>query len=375
MKILHIINNLGSGGAEKLIEESLHLMNSIEGVEVNLLLLTDENNVFDKILKECGINVDIIPHKKLYSPANIFYIRKYIIKGKYDIVHVHLFPAFYWVSLAAKLIFKNKPKFVYTEHSTHNRRREKSYLRPLEKFIYNSYDKIISISQQTEDNLIRWLKPKDPKKFIVIENGVDIEKFINAKPYNKSEIDSEFTNDTKLICMVGRFTEAKDQATLIKAMKKVSDNVHLLLVGEGPLKETNEDLAKEIGVKDRVHFLGFRNDIPRILKTIDIFVLSSNWEGFGLAAVEGMAAGKPVIASDVPGLRDIVKGSGLLFPVGNSDELARKINELVCEKSKYGEISKKCQERAKNYSLERMVEQYIKLYKEIKLEEFQIKSL
>lgn len=375
MKILHIINNLGSGGAEKLIEESLHLMNSIEGVEVNLLLLTDENNVFDKTLKECGINVYIVPIKKLYSPKNIFYIRKYIIKGKYDIVHVHLFPAFYWVSLAAKLIFKNKPKFVYTEHSTHNRRREKSYLRLLEKFIYNSYDKIISISQQTEDNLIRWLKPKDPKKFIVIENGVDIEKFINAKPYNKSEIDSEFTNDTKLICMVGRFTEAKDQATLIKAMKKVSDNVHLLLVGEGPLKETNEDLAKEIGVKDRVHFLGFRNDIPRILKTIDIFVLSSNWEGFGLAAVEGMAAGKPVIASDVPGLRDIVKGSGLLFPVGNSDELARKINELVCEKSKYGEISKKCQERAKNYSLERMVEQYIKLYKEIKLEEFQIKSL
>lgn len=375
MKILHIINKLGSGGAEKLIEESLPLMKNIEGIDINVLLLTDENNVFDQTLKECEINVDIIPHKKLYSPKNIFYIRKYIIKGKYDIVHVHLFPAFYWVSLAAKLIFKNKPKFVYTEHNTHNRRREKGYLKPVEKFIYNSYDKIISISQQTEDNLIRWLKPKDSKKFIVIENGVDIEKFINAKPYNKSEIDSEFTNDVKLICMVGRFSEQKDQATLIKAMKQIPDNVHLLLIGEGPLKEKNEDLAKEIGIKDRVHFLGFRNDIPRILKTIDIFVLSSNWEGFGLAAVEGMAAGKPVIASDVPGLRDIVKGSGLLFPVGNSDELARKINELVCEKSKYGEISKKCQERAKNYSLERMVEQYIKLYKEIKLEEFQIKSL
>ena len=79
MKILHIINNLGSGGAEKLIEESLPLMNNIEGVDINVLLLTDENNVFDKTLKEYGINVDIVPIKKLYSPKNMFYTRKYII--------------------------------------------------------------------------------------------------------------------------------------------------------------------------------------------------------------------------------------------------------------------------------------------------------
>lgn len=365
MKVLHIINSLGSGGAEKLLEESLPLMNNIEGIEADILLLSDENNVFDKTLIERGINIDIVPRRNLYSLANIFYIRQYIIKGKYDIVHAHLFPAFYWVSSVAKLIFKNKPKFVYTEHSTHNRRREKSYLRHVEKFIYDSYDKIISISQQTEDNLIEWLKPKNSAKFIVIENGVDIEKFRKAKPYSKSDLNSQFAEDTKLVCMVGRFTEAKDQATLIKAMKKIPDNVHLLLVGEGHLKEKNKELAIEIGVKGRVHFLGFRNDIPRILKTVDIFVLSSNWEGFGIAAVEGMAAGKPVIASDVPGLREIVKGAGLLFSVGDSDELAREINELFTDENRYEEISRKCLVRAKKYSIEKMVERYIILYNEL----------
>jgi len=370
VKVLHVINSLKAGGAEKLIEDLLPRMNGRDGIQIDALLLTDEGNVFGKSLIEAGIPIYVVPLKSVYNPLNIIYLRRHILKHKYDMIHVHLFPASYWVAMAKRSILAWKPKLVLTEHSTHNKRREKWYLRGLEKFVYSTYDRVISVSKQAQENLIRWLNPTDKSKFLVIENGVDIEKFAQAEPYKKSEICDSFSDDTKLICMVGRFTEAKDQATLIKAMTKIPDNVHLLLVGEGPLKEKNEDLAKEIGVKDRVHFLGFRNDIPRILKTIDIFVLSSNWEGFGLAAVEGMAAGKPVIASDVPGLRDIVKGAGLLFPAGNSDELTRKINVLVCENSEYEEISKKCQERAKNYSLERMVEQYVKVYKE-----FQIKSL
>jgi glycosyltransferase involved in cell wall biosynthesis len=163
MKVLHIINNLGSGGAEKLIEEMLPLMNNEEGTKADVLLLTDNSNVFDKKLKNSGVKVDVIPLRNLHNPINIYYIRKYIIEGKYDIVHAHLFPTIYWVSIASKLIFKNKPKFVMTEHSTHNRRRERNYLRFLEKFIYASYDKIISISKRTQDNLVAWAKTK-PKQ-------------------------------------------------------------------------------------------------------------------------------------------------------------------------------------------------------------------
>ena len=367
MKVLHVINNLGSGGAEKLIEEFLPLMNNFEGVKADVLLLTDKNNVFDKHLKKCGVKVDVIPIRNLYSLANVYYIRKYIVEGDYDIVHTHLFPAFYWVSIASKLIAKNKPKFVMTEHSTHNKRREKKYLRCVEKIMYSSYDKIISISQSVQDNLIRWLQPKpeDIKKFIVIQNGINIEKFIEAKPYNKAEINSKFTQDTKLICMVGRFSEQKDQTTLIKAMKKLPSDVHLLLVGEGPLKEKNQNLAKEIGVEDRVHFLGFRNDVPRILRTVDIVVLSSHWEGFGLAAVEGMAAGKPVVASDVPGLGDIVQGAGMLFLKENSAELADKIKKLFQEEDEYNKVVKRCIARAGSLSIKRMLERYINVYKEL----------
>ena len=365
MKVLHIINNLGSGGAEKLIEEMLPIMNKYKDIKAHVMLLTDKNNVFEKTLKNSNVKLIISPVKKIYNPLNIYYIRKFIIEGNYDIVHAHLFPTIYWTALVSKLIFDNKPKFIMTEHNTHNRRREKKHLRYMEKFIYFSYDKIISISEQTQNNLVKWLKPKQKEldKFIVVENGISVNKFKNAVPYKKSEICNKFTNEVKLLCMVGRFSKQKDQLTIIKAMKDLPQNVHLLLVGEGELKYQNKQLAKELGVNDRVHFLGFRNDVERILKTCDIVVLSSNWEGFGLAAVEGMAAGKPLIASDVPGLKEIVQDAGKLFSKNDSKELAKIIKELLFDRIKYNDIAQKCKVRSENYDINKMIENYITIYR------------
>jgi len=367
MKILHIISNLGSGGAEKLIEEMVPIINEKENIRVDVLLLTDKNNVFDKKLKKYGIKLDVVPLRQPRNPINVYYLIKYIVQGGYDIVHAHLFPTIYWTSIASKIMFEDKPKFVMTEHSTHNRRREKSYLRYFEKYIYSSYDKIISISQQAQKNLISWLRPNQNElnKFVVINNGVDVYKFQNAISYKKSELCREFTEDTKLVCMVGRFSEAKDQPTLIKAMRNLTKDTHLLLVGDGPLREESERLAKDIGVGNRVHFLGFRNDVERILKTVDIVVLSSNWEGFGLAAVEGMAAGKPVIASDIEGLREVVEGSGIAFEKGNSNKLAEILIKLIQNKEIYNNISKLCLQKAKLFDISKTAETYLQLYRSL----------
>lgn len=369
MKVLQIINNLSSGGAEKLIETIVPIMKQIDGVQVEVLLLTDRNNVFDKTLKEHDITISVVPIKRLKDPLNIFYIRKFIIEGNFDIVHAHLFPTNYWTSIVSKLIFFNKPLFLTTEHSTHNRRRNKWYFRKIEKVIYNNYNKIISISRETQDNLMNWLEVKSEniKKFIVIENGIDIERFKNAKPYKKCEIKKILKEDNLLLCMVGRFTKQKDHPTIIKAMKELPENVHLLLIGEGELKVENEKLVDKLKLNERVHFLGFRRDVERILKTVDILVLSSYWEGFGLAAVEGMAAGKPVIATNVPGLSEVVGGAGLTFEVGNVKELKDKIM-LLQNKNKYNSISQKCLRRANNYNINNMVEKYIAVYKNMRAE-------
>lgn len=367
MRILHIINSLNAGGAEKLIDESIPIMQQYKNVDVEVLLLDDSNIAFDKKLKQNNIKLEVVPIRKVYSPRNIYYLRKYIIKGKYDIVHSHLFPSNYWVSIASLLISDKKPRFITTEHSTHNKRRDKFYFRQIEKFIYSKFNLIISISKGTQDNLIKWIKPKekDVNKFEMVGNGISLEDFKDAKPHIKSNLDGSFNENTRLISMVGSFSKQKDQATIIKAMKLLSEDIYLLLVGDGPLRQENEKLANELGISNRIKFLGIRNDVPRIFKTSDIVIVSSHWEGFGLVAAEGMAAGKPVIASDIPGLGEVVRGAGILFEKGNTQELSSKINNLFEDKSLYDIISKKCINRSKDYDVKRMVLEYLRLYSEV----------
>ena len=113
-------------------------------------------------------------------------------------------------------------------------------------------------------------------------------------------------------------------------------------------------------IRDRI-----REDVPELIKMADICVLSSNWEGFGLVAAEYMAAAKPTLASDVEGLRDIVSDGGILFEKGNDDDLKNKIEKLFSDNSYYKHISKRCYDRSLEFGLDKMVNSYINIYKEI----------
>lgn len=368
MKILHVINNLGSGGAEKLIEEFIPIMNKIENIQADILLLTDKNNVFYDALINKGIKISIVKYRKMFDIRNIFEIKKYIVNGKYEIVHSHIFPTQYWVALS-KLFIRNKElKFITTEHSTMNRRREKFYFRYIDRLIYSQYNTIISISDKTRDNLIDWINPKRTNldKHTVINNGVDIDKIKLALPYKKNELLKGHPENIKLVCMVGRFSDAKDQPTLIRAISKSLEDVHLVLVGEGPLIENSVNLAKNLGISNRVHFLGFRQDIPRILKTVDIVVLSSHWEGLSLASIEGLASGKPFIASRVPGLEEIAEGHGIIFEEGDSSQLSDQISQLINDNKYYIEIVERCLKQSKKYELKNMINDYINIYQQKK---------
>ena len=119
----------------------------------------------------------------------------------------------------------------------------------------------------------------------------------------------------------------------------------------------------ELGLQKRVLFLGIRTDVARLLKTASVSIVSSHWEGFGLAAVEGMAVMKPVIATNVPGLSNVVKGAGILFEKGNEKELASKINELLNDQYYYNAVAEAGFERAKQYDINSMVDKLIGSYR------------
>ena len=361
MKLLHIITSLRTGGAEKLLLDSIPFYVEL-GLEVDVLLLNGCDSIFlDSLKKKNNCHIYSLSNNSVYNPFLIFKIIPFF--KKYDIIHTHLFPTLYLVALA-KCLSRNSCKFIYTEHSTHNRRREKVLLRPLEKFIYNRFDKIIAISKHTKRNLLEWIGHKNEPRVEMIENGINLSKYAQAIPYNRKSL--KISLDTKIILMTARLSIQKDHYTLIRAFAKLSDmSSCLILIGDGPLKNSLVSFTKELGVEDRVFFLGIREDVPELIKMADICVLSSNWEGFGLVAVEYMAAGKPTLASDVECLRDIVKDAGILFEKGNDDDLKNKMAKLFSDNSYYKHISKRCYDRSLDFGLDKMVNSYIKIYKEI----------
>lgn len=348
MKILHVINDLETGGAQRLVADMLPLMQA-EGHTVDLLVIRDLESDMADYIRQCGITIHSLHARSLKSPRLIRQIRRFI--PTYDIVHVHLFPALYLVALARR---GTRPRLFYTEHSTSNRRRTKPYLRPIEKFIYSRYDRIISISPETCTSLIGWLGNASPDRHVVIENGVDLSRFEFCAQRRELQY--------RRLIMVARFVEAKNHAQVIRAMSLLPLEYHVTFVGDGPTLPACRQLAADLGVADRITFVGTRSDIPDLLVQADLGIHCSHWEGFGLTSVEIMASGLPVIVTDVPGLRQVVEGAGLIVPDDDAETLAQTIQNVLSDETFYAQIVEKCKKRAVKYNNHTMVSRYIQEY-------------
>ncbi|MFU1858151.1 glycosyltransferase [Sphingobacterium sp. NGMCC 1.201703] len=357
MKVLQIITSLETGGAEKLILESVPIYENM-GLDVDVLVLKDSKTAFrDQLSQKISGNVIALTKKSVYNPLLILKLAKYL--KKYNVIHAHLFPVLYWVVFAKIISFSSRP-IVFTEHSTNNRRRNYGILKNIEKFVYSKLAFIGCISTGTFDSLTSFVDVKH--KTEIINNGIDVEKFKNRGILAKSDF---FQQDDFILIQVSSFRPQKDQETLINALLKLPPHVKLLLVGDGPLKKSREEQVLKLNLTSRVKFLGNRFDIPDLLNISDVVILSSIYEGFGLAIVEGMAAGKPVIASDVDGLREIVQNYGLLFEKGNSNQLCEQISRLLGNSEYYLEIAFRCSRRAEDFSIQNMVDKYLKIYKKL----------
>lgn len=347
MKILHVITSLEIGGAQRLLSDLLPLQAKTE--DVALLVYERVDNDFERKVVDAGVKIISLDEHNFHNPGVILNMRK--IFKDYDVVHAHLFPTVWWASLAARGL---KVKMVYTEHSTSNSRRGKWYLRPIEQFMYARYNTIISISQQTQDALCTWLRSTD-KRFVVICNGVDTARFASVK---KPVI-------PKSLIMVSRFANSKDQETVIRAMQHIDPEATLRFVGDGDNLEHCKQVASELGLTDRVKFLGARSDVAELVAESYIGIQSSNWEGFGLTAVEIMASGKPIFGTDVDGLKQVVEGAGEVFQLGNANELAVRVNALLKDETYYQRCAEACRKRASQYDIQQMVDKYLKVYQEM----------
>ena len=353
-----MINSLHTGGAEKLVLDTLLAYNDFQ-ITADLLLLSGKQYPFKEILDSQKVcNIYELGSGSPYNICNILKIRKYL--KNYDLVHVHLFPSFYFVPLA-NILSGSKVKLIYTEHSTSNKRRKTPLLNYFDRKVYRAYARVVCITDEVH-GIIQNYTRLNSDRLTVIENGVDISLIKNAKMVNRDLIAEGLKADDTLLLQVAGFREPKDQLTVIKSLVNLEDNVKLVFAGDGPRKTECMQVAKELGLENRVFFLGDRTDIPELLKSSDIVILSSRHEGLSLSSIEGMASGRPFIASAVPGLIDLVKGAGLLFPKGDESILAERIRALITDDAFYQEVVDKCQLRAENYDISKTIQGHLRLY-------------
>lgn len=362
MKILHVINSLNIGGAEKLLAFLVAMLNNPPEIQVDVVLLTKgEESLFHELVNN-GISIKILSSKdKLRDPRNIFRLVPYF-KRDYDVIHAHLFPTQYWATIA-KLLSKNtQTKLVFTEHSSSNKRIRSKWLSILDKVFYKYIDQLVCITSEIEDIYVRY-QPALKGKTTVIHNGIPIDRVVEAVPISRSSIDSSLKNSDKLILQVSGFKYPKDQGCVIRSLKHLPENFKIIFAGDGPLKDKCIELTDSMQLGNRVLFLGNRNDVYSLQKAVDFIVLSTHYEGLSLACVEGMASGKPFIASNVIGVQSLVGGAGVLFNESDEEDLAKKILLLDCNNSLRKSIVENQKVRASKYSISIMADEHIKLYR------------
>lgn len=359
MKVLHIINSLSIGGAEKLLTVLLPEIKK-QGTDVELLLLNKGNiNLFEELTSH-GISLHCLNVRYLRNPLITFKLLPYL-RGKYDIIHAHLFPTQYWITLA-KLITNNKTKLIFTEHNTTNTRISSPFYSVIDKWMYTKLDYLVCITKEIEDIYLHY-QPKLSNKTTIIHNGVPIDDISSCKPLDLSSFKSS-VNDRVLFQVAG-FRPQKQQETLVEALSYLPDYFKILFAGDGPRRAEIEEIARERGFAERVFFLGNRNDIYSLQKAVDYIVLSTHYEGLSLACIEGMASGKPFLASDVKGVRNLVSGAGILFEEGNAKQLAELILQLENNPDFKEMTIRNCEERASHYSIEECARKHIELYERL----------
>lgn len=283
-----------------------------------------------------------------------------------DLLHVHYAIPHASAAYMAKKIVEKKGltiPFITTLHGTDITLvgKDKTY-EPVVTFSINESDAITAVSQNLKEETYKFFKIS--KDIEVIYNFVDVSRF------NKKPIDAFrkviAPNGERILAHASNFRKVKRVDDVIKVFVKVNEKIpsKLLMIGDGPERPMIEEMTKELGVHDEVRFLGKQEQIEEILLISDLFLLTSDYESFGLAALEAMAAHTPVISTNAGGLPEInIHGkTGYCTSVGDVAAMSSYALELLQNDDKLKRFQKHAFEQAERFDISKIVPQYEKLY-------------
>ena len=272
-------------------------------------------------------------------------VRKIVSDGNYDIVHCHTPVASLVTRLACrKLRKKTGLKVFYTAHGFHFYKgvpfKNWMIYFPLEWLCSFYTDTLITINKEDYDRAQKRLHAK--RTAYVPGVGIDVERFAGAKVDRAAKrAELGIPEDAFLLISVGELNRNKNHEIVIRALAKLRrPDIHYMIAGKGPQEEHLRSLANESGIGDNFHLLGYRHDIPELYKTADADVFPSIREGLGLAALEGMAAGLPLICSDNRGTREYA----LSYNVSGFDPMSRDENMFAASIENLADHRELCEE-------------------------------
>ena len=347
--ILHISRTMDIGGAERIVYQlSSDLKDEFDSVHVASTGGLWESELADNSIQHHKI-LDIDSKNPLTVLKLLSSIRQIIKKNDISIVHTHHRMAAFYIRLL-KLVH---PKLIHV-YTAHNVFKDKL---PLYGFALKNA-KSVAVGEAVNKNLKEGVGITDSR---VIYNGVVLKE-------TDEQVDEIISYDGIKLGCIARLSEQKGLTYLLDAMSLLTiKDIRLFIVGEGELREELENKVKELNLQDSVTFLGYRKDIVECINSFDFCVLPSVFEGFGLVAIEAFMNSKTLVATDIPGLNEVVTNkNGVLVPAKDPAALASAIDKLATDATLRQELASQAKKDYENrFSYPMFLENYRALYREI----------
>lgn len=383
IRVLLVATRLTIGGDMNVILDIASYLNRHPHFEVHLAVGPVPAHEVDLTYQanERGIPLVMIPSMVTYiNPWRIFRssteLFAHIRQGKYDVVHTNNAIAGVAGRLAA--VLARVPVIIHHVHGwglqDDMSKMTRSLYIGLERFCATFSSRLIAVSKPNiEKGLTNKICKED--KFALIYNGIDIEKF--QQQVDKRTMCSELGLDPecKIVGMIGRLDKQKNPLDFIQAAAIVVEKypkVQFVIAGDGPLRPECESLIKELNLSRKFFLLGYRNDINKIYPILALTTLSSLWEGLPVVFQESMVAGKPIVANNVDGARDVIADgkTGYLVTPRQPQEMADRILTLLNNEELCDQMGVTAKQHAAQYSSGHMVKQIVALYVELLKEHY-----
>jgi len=360
LRVLHILPTLGVAGAEQM---AAHLLLALARTyDVGAVgLYPALRGTTEQAMSKAGIPLWRLDKRQGFDVRMFHRIQRVFREFRPDIVHSHLYVLRY--SLPASIL-RGIPVLVHTVHNLAEREADAAG-RIVHRMAFRKRVIPVAVSRSVAASMRQVYGIEDA---VTIPNGIPVGDF-RANRAARARWRRELKLDERDFVFVatGRLTVQKNPLLMLRAFAALADSrAHLVLAGEGPLERLVEEEVRSSGLREKVHLLGYRPDIPECLAAGDVFLLSSDWEGHPLGAMEAMACGLPVIATAVGGVPEVVESGlhGLLVPPGDAGALTgamRFLMERPHERVAMAQASRR--RAAAEFGLERMVRAYDELYR------------